>query len=247
VRFDGSESIVVKAADLSGRTLLVTLMPEGQRDASQWRSLTARSADGTRTLELQRLRQDYAEFDVALYLDQKHGLSVGIFRRLGDRKVPPHVRQAMSKPHLRLVGASHLEVRTREVPAPPEPEPSKLVLVLGSKTRTLESADFAKLPSSGPPKLEGAEPRGKRRRQRQGWHLRQVLALLSKPEAVAYVVAHGPKRTLRIDGPWDDEKRVPLLRRTRRGHLDLAVWSSNRAAPDERLKNITKLELFLAE
>jgi len=247
VRFDGEKMAAIEAAAISERTLLASLLPEEQRDTSQWRSLTARSADGTRTLDLQRFAVDYADFDVALYIDPKHGPSVGLFRRLGGRKVPAHVREAMSKPHLRLVGAAFVEVRTREVPKPPEPEQSTLVLSLGSKTRSLTPADLAELTMSKPPELEGARPRGKRRRQRAGWHLREVLSSLSKPEAIAYVVAHGPKRTLRIEGPWTDDRRVPLLRRTRRGHLELSIWTSSRAEPEERLKNVTKLELFLAK
>jgi len=240
VAFDGKPLVTVKADQLAGKTPLAPFLPESARDPKAWRRLDAVSVDGTRRLDLTAYGDKYADFDVMLYRHDKHGPSLGLFRRPDARELPPHVKKKISQPHLKLVGVGRVNVSTKDRPKA-KTELTKLVVSLdGKDTELLDQ--LTELETTAPPEHVDGAKRG-RRRKRAGWPLAQVIDLVTPSSGIVAITATGSKHDEKLDAPWDDPDRVAIVRHTPRGKLELAVWTPTDANPISRIRELERLVL----
>jgi hypothetical protein len=241
--YEGKQVVQLSAAQIDGKLPLGPLLPEKARDVSSWRSLSAVSADGKRKLELRRFAETYGDLDVMLFQHPEHGPSIGLFPRATDRDLPPHVKKKLLEPRQKLIGVARIDVRTSEQPAVTR-ELAKLEVSLDGVDRALLDA-LTKLESVTPPELTDPDARGRgRRRKRAGWPLSAVIALLTPPTGIVAITAHGEDGPLTLEAPWDDPKRVILLRHTNRGRLELALWSADQSDPVQRVRGLKRIELL---
>jgi hypothetical protein len=245
VFLDGEEVGSTKDRDLSAKLTLTALLPEAARDAKGWRAIEAQSADGVRTLMLHEYAKQYGEYEPRLYLEEPYGPSLGLFRRLEGQEVPAHARAELEKPHLKLVGVTRVDVFTKAAKPEAPVEPATVTVVWKGKERSLGAELDTLEVVSQPRKVDGpnAKPRDKPRDARVGVRLDDVIGLVASKTDVGSVTASGDGKTLRVDGPWGPKGTLAILRRTKRGRLELTVWPPGATEPSGRLRDVQRLEL----
>lgn len=214
---------------------LADVLPEAGRDPVSWRELSAKSSDGKRTLAVQRFAEKYANHDVRLYVDDQGRPAVGIFRRM-RADMPAHVKATLAKPHIVLVDAESVQVRTKEVVVPKREQPPLTVSIDGVDKK-LTPSDLAGLNKASPP---GEQPR---QRQRKGWRLQDVIGLVTPLSSVAHVkLLNDADDSLMVKGDaLVKDELVVLLRYNNRGALGLTSWDVAKGGEPRRMRDVVKL------
>lgn len=243
VKFDDDEKVVtVSKIPVS----LSEVLPASMRDQKTWRELLAKSIDDKRTMGVRQFAEKYRAHDVRIYVDAKGRPAVGIFRRIRD-DMPAHVKAKLKKPHIVLVDAKWVHVRTKEAPAAESPHADVTVVFDGSEKK-LDAAALSKLQKQEPPRDSGkkkadgagrAESRGKR--ARNGWRLRDVVALFTDVATVAHVkLVTEDRDSLMIKGDaLAKEDTMVLLRFNNRGGLGVSSFDGD--GPPRRMRGVTKI------
>ena len=239
VLLDGVETTTIRAPALETAKRLSALLPDAAEDPSVWRVLEARAADG-RFLRVLSPATTRAGQEARVYRDENGALNLGFFRPQVP-SAPKHVQRALAKPTLRILKPVTVDVRTKEIPRPTRSADVALrVEVQGGASRTLSDADLAALPTSKSD--SGGRGGGKGRRVSSGWLLRDVLAPVADPKAIARVLLHAEGREpVSVEGSvlraGDKVARVKL---NRRGQFVATVWDTA-ATPVAQLQQVRGL------
>ncbi len=216
--------------------LLTAVLPESARDPKTWREIRAGSVDERRTLAVQRFAEKYREHDVRLYVDDEGRPSVGIFRKI-RADMPAHVKAKLAKPHVALVDAAWLAVRTREIQAPADRNVPLMVSIDGVK-QAVGRDRLSALARVSPP---DEEQQGRRRKR--GWRLQDVVGLVTDMRSVARLTLLSKDEDSMTIQPRALVKNevVVLLRFTNRGGLSASSWPIARTGPPTRLRDVGQI------
>jgi hypothetical protein len=222
---DGQTVARVASTEINERRSLAPWLPPHAKDMSAWRSLRATSHDDTRNLSVPEPASRYPDHDVVLYMDPQHGISIGVFRK------------AHLEPALSLVDVGRVEIGMSEAVPRAEVE---LQLVRGDQVRNVSLDELEKIPLTQLPPAPQQRPGAG---HRSGWHVRDLVALMAKPREINTVTAHDAHGHEVIITLPLDEGVNPMVRRTRRGRLDLNVWHAGDNSSLRTLRGVVGLKL----
>jgi hypothetical protein len=200
IRVDGEEVGGVDAAQLRARPRLRDVLPEEDRDPSEWTHVGA-TARGNRSLSLWAPANARPDQEIHLYV-ANGAAAVGLFRAPPPGASPELIAE-LERPRVELTEVEVIDVRT--APPPPSPREELVATVDG----VVVPLDLAALP-----RLE--KPKRTRGHARAAWSLRAIAETLAPGKRIASVRAGETEVAA-------DQLETAELRINRRGELGLDV------------------------